>query len=75
MACGIFKVTCHRLERSARAYALGAALLRQPSESLAGRLEVIEAGGFRFEETGSNGAAHVGRAAFGVAGTQAKCPG
>ena len=33
------------------------ALLRQSSESLAGRLEVIEAGGFTLDETGAEHAA------------------
>ncbi len=62
-APGLFKVLrvlIDRPDNPARFLLLGSAsptLLRQSSESLAGRLEVIEAGGFTLDETGTERAA------------------
>ena len=62
-APGLFKVLrvlIDRPDNPARFLLLGSAspaLLRQSSESLAGRLEVIEAGGFTLDETGAECAA------------------
>ena len=62
-APGLFKVLrvlIDRPDNPARFLLLGSAspaLLRQSSESLAGRLEVIEAGGFTLDETGTECAA------------------
>lgn len=56
----VLRVLIDRPDNPARFLVLGSAspaLLRQSSESLAGRLEVIEAGGFTLEETGSASAA------------------
>lgn len=52
----LLRVLIDRPDNPARFLLLGSAspaLLRQSSESLAGRLEVIEAGGFTLDETGS----------------------
>ena len=52
----VLRVLIDRPDNPARFLLLGSAsptLLRQSSESLAGRLEVIEAGGFTLEETGA----------------------
>lgn len=51
----VLRVLIDRADNPARFLVLGSAspaLLRQTSESLAGRLEVIETGGFTLEETG-----------------------
>ena len=56
----VLRVLIDRPDNAARFLLLGSAspaLLRQSSESLAGRLEVIEAGGFTLDETGANHAA------------------
>ena len=56
----VLRVLIDRPDDPARFLLLGSAspsLLRQSSESLAGRLEVIEAGGFTLEETGAGDAA------------------
>ncbi len=56
----VLRVLIDRPDNPARFLLLGSAspsLLRQSSESLAGRLEVIEAGGFTLEETGAGDAA------------------
>ena len=56
----VLRVLIDRPDNPARFLLLGSAspsLLRQSSESLAGRLEVIEAGGFTLEETGVGDAA------------------
>jgi predicted AAA+ superfamily ATPase len=56
----VLRVLIDRPDNSARFLLLGSAspkLLRQSSESLAGRLEVIEAGGFTLAETGAEQAA------------------
>ena len=56
----VLRVLIDRPDNPARFLLLGSAspsLLRQSSESLAGRLEVIEAGGFTLEETGAGQAA------------------
>ena len=55
----VLRVLVDRRERSARFLILGSAsgdLLRQSSESLAGRVERIEIGGFTLEELGSKAA-------------------
>jgi predicted AAA+ superfamily ATPase len=52
----VLRVLIDRVDNPARFLLLGSAspaLLRQSSESLAGRLEVIEAGGFTLDETGA----------------------
>lgn len=56
----VLRVLIDRPQNPARFLLLGSAspsLLRQSSESLAGRLEVIEAGGFTLDETGAADAA------------------
>lgn len=56
----VLRVLIDRPDTPARFLLLGSAspaLLRQSSESLAGRLEVIEAGGFTLDETGAGTAA------------------
>ena len=56
----VLRVLIDRPDNPARFLLLGSAspaLLRQSSESLAGRLEVIEAGGFTLDETGARDAA------------------
>lgn len=56
----VLRVLIDRPGNPARFLLLGSAspaLLRQSSESLAGRLEVIETGGFTLDETGADGAA------------------
>ena len=56
----VLRVLIDRPDNPARFLLLGSAspaLLRQSSESLAGRLEVIEAGGFTLDETGASDAA------------------
>lgn len=56
----VLRVLIDRPHNAARFLLLGSAspaLLRQSSESLAGRLEVIEAGGFTLDETGTDHAA------------------
>ena len=56
----VLRVLIDRPDNPARFLLLGSAspsLLRQSSESLAGRLEVIETGGFTLDETGLHGAA------------------
>ncbi len=56
----VLRVLIDRPDNPARFLLLGSAspaLLRQSSESLAGRLEVIEAGGFTLDETGPGHAA------------------
>jgi len=56
----VLRVLIDRPDNPARFLLLGSAspsLLRQSSESLAGRLEVIEAGGFTLEEAGAGHAA------------------
>lgn len=56
----VLRVLIDRPDNPARFLLLGSAspaLLRQSSESLAGRLEVIEAGGFTLDETGAEHAA------------------
>ncbi len=56
----VLRVLIDRTDNAARFLLLGSAspaLLRQSSESLAGRLEVIEAGGFTLDETGVDHAA------------------
>ena len=56
----VLRVLIDRADNPARFLLLGSAspaLLRQSSESLAGRIEVIEAGGFTLDETGSGPAA------------------
>ncbi len=56
----VLRVLIDRPDNPARFLLLGSAspaLLRQSSESLAGRLEVIEAGGFTLDETGVDNAA------------------
>lgn len=56
----VLRVLIDRPDNPARFLLLGSAspsLLRQSAESLAGRLEVIEAGGFTLEETGADDAA------------------
>lgn len=56
----VLRVLVDRPGNPARFLLLGSAspaLLRQTSESLAGRLEVIEAGGFTLDETGTDSAA------------------
>ena len=69
-APGLFKVLrvlIDRADNPARFLLLGSAspaLLRQSSESLAGRIEVIEAGGFTLDETGTG-------ADIGIGTTQA----
>ncbi|MBP6853058.1 MAG: ATP-binding protein, partial [Rhodoferax sp.] len=53
----VLRVLIDRPDNAARFLVLGSAspaLLRQSSESLAGRLEVIEAGGFTLDETGTD---------------------
>ncbi len=53
----VLRVLVDRPDNAARFLLLGSAspvLLRQSSESLAGRIEIIEAGGFTIEETGAN---------------------
>lgn len=53
----VLRVLIDRPDNAARFLLLGSAspaLLRQSSESLAGRLEVIEAGGFTLDETGTD---------------------
>lgn len=57
----VLRVLIDRPGNPARFLLLGSAsptLLRQSSESLAGRIEVIEAGGFTLEETGSGSRAN-----------------
>ena len=56
----VLRVLVDRSDNAARFLLLGSAspaLLRQSSESLAGRIEVIEAGGFTLDETGPDQAA------------------
>jgi uncharacterized protein len=56
----VLRVLIDRADNPARFLLLGSAspaLLRQSSESLAGRIEVIEAGGFTLDETGADQAA------------------
>jgi len=56
----VLRVLIDRPDNPARFLLLGSAspaLLRQSSESLAGRIEVIEAGGFTLDETGTEQAA------------------
>ena len=56
----VLRVLIDRPDNPARFLLLGSAspaLLRQSSESLAGRIEVIEAGGFTLDETGAGRAA------------------
>ena len=56
----VLRVLIDRPDNPARFLLLGSAspsLLRQSSESLAGRLEVIETGGFTLDETGADSAA------------------
>jgi uncharacterized protein len=56
----VLRVLVDRPDNPARFLLLGSAspaLLRQSSESLAGRIEVIEAGGFTLDETGTEQAA------------------
>jgi uncharacterized protein len=56
----VLRVLIDRADNPARFLLLGSAspaLLRQSSESLAGRIEVIEAGGFTLDETGDDQAA------------------
>ena len=56
----VLRVLIDRADNPARFLLLGSAspaLLRQSSESLAGRIEVIEAGGFTLDETGTEPAA------------------
>ena len=56
----VLRVLIDRRDNPARFLLLGSAspaLLRQSSESLAGRIEVIEAGGFTLDETGADHAA------------------
>ena len=63
----VLRVLIDRAENPARFLLLGSAslaLLRQSSESLAGRIEVIEAGGFTLDETGTG-------ADIGIGTTQA----
>ena len=58
------RVLIDRPERPARFLLLGSAgpaLLRQSSESLAGRIEVIEVGGFTLDEVGQSGLARLWR--------------
>ena len=63
----VLRVLIDRADNPARFLLLGSAspaLLRQSSESLAGRIEVIEAGGFTLDETGTG-------ADIGIGTTQA----
>ena len=59
----VLRVLIDRADNPARFLLLGSAslaLLRQSSESLAGRIEVIEAGGFTLDETGTGTGTDIG---------------